>query len=48
MTTYDYIIQNRNTAAVSKTSIPSDVESVGEPAPPPMRALSVFYYLTCI
>jgi len=40
MTTYDYIIQNRNTVAVSKTSIPSDVESVGEPAPPPMRDLS--------
>lgn len=43
MTTYDYIIQNRNNTAASKTSLPSDVEAAGEPAPPPMRALSVFY-----
>lgn len=47
MTTYDYIIQNRNNTAASKTSLPYDVEAAGEPAPPPMRALSVFYY-SCI
>ena len=41
MTTYDYIVQNRNNATASKASLPSDVESAGEPAPPPMRPLSV-------
>ncbi|XP_066928208.1 uncharacterized protein [Clytia hemisphaerica] len=40
LSTYDYIMQSRTATSASKASLPSDVETGDEPAPPVLRPLS--------
>lgn len=44
MSTYDYVIQQRN-SQIGKDVMGSDIESVGETAPPPIRPLSVSLFI---